>query len=200
LNGLAGANPFAIASSHFQYWIHQDPKFDWRTVTESSFETDFRESQRKFHEVIGTDDPNLRRFRERGGKMIIWHGEADQLIFPRGTVNYFNRVLAANGGSSKVNDFARLFLAPGVGHCGGGAGPSPVGTFEAVVKWVENGVAPETIQASRALQGGGTQTRPLCAYPKTARWTGTGGANDAANFVCVDGQNDARDFKVSGDN
>jgi len=200
LNGLAGTSPFPIASSHFQYWIHQDPKFDWKTVTEASFETDFRESQRKFNQMIGTDETNLKRFRERGGKMIIWHGEADTLIFPRGTVNYFNRVVAANGGSQAVNDFARLFLAPGVGHCGGGAGPNPVGAFEAVVKWVENGVAPDTIQASRALPGGGIRTRPLCAYPKTARWTGMGSTDDAANFVCVDGQQDPADFRVSGDN
>jgi hypothetical protein len=199
LNGLAGTSPFPIASSHFQ-WIHQDPKFDWKTVTEASFESEFRESQRKFNQVIGTDETNLKRFRDRGGKMIIWHGEADTLIMPRGTVNYFNKVVAANGGSQAVNDFARLFLAPGVGHCAGGSGPNPVGTFEAVVKWVESGVAPDTLQASRALPGGGTRTRPLCAYPKTARYSGTGSTDDAANFVCVDGQQDARDFRVSGDN
>jgi pimeloyl-ACP methyl ester carboxylesterase len=197
LNGLAGGNPFPIASTHFQYWIRQDPAFDWRTLTEAEFEADFRESQRKFNQFIGTDGVNLERFRGRGGKMIIWHGEADTLIFPRGTVNYFNRVLDANGGSKAVDEFARLFLAPGVGHCAGGTGPNPVGIFDAVVKWVEQGVVPDTLPASRNLGNGMVRSRPLCAYPKTAQWTGVGSTDDATNFVCVDGEHDPRDFRVA---
>ena len=196
--GLAGGNPFPIATTHFQYWIRQDPTFDWRTLSEADFEADFRESQRKFNEVIGTDDDKLQRFRRHGGKMIIWHGEADQLIFPRGTVNYFNRVLTGNGGAQMVDEFARLFLAPGVGHCAGGAGPNPTGVFEAMVNWVEKGIAPDTIQALRNLGGGVVRTRPLCPFPKTARWTGVGSSDDAANFVCVNGKHDSNDFKITG--
>jgi pimeloyl-ACP methyl ester carboxylesterase len=161
--------------------IRQDPSFDWRTLTEADFEADFRESQRKFNDVIGTDDDNIQRFRKRGGKMIIWHGEADQLIFPRGTMNYYQRLLNGNGGVKHVEDFARLFMAPGVGHCAGGAGPNPVGVFEAVVNWVENGVAPDKIMASRAVNGGGV-----------------GSADAAANFVCVDGEHNPRDFRITG--
>jgi pimeloyl-ACP methyl ester carboxylesterase len=198
LLGLAGSVPFPIATTHFQYWIRQNPSFDWRTLTEADFEAAFRESERKFNEVIGTDDVNLQRFRRHGGKMIIWHGEADQLIFPRGTLNYYQRMLKANGGIKQVDDFARLFMAPGVAHCAGGAGPNPVGTFEAVVNWVENGVAPEKILASRNLEGGGVRTRPLCPYPQIARWTGAGSTDDAANFVCVDGEQNPRDFRVPG--
>jgi hypothetical protein len=112
------------AGRDLRYWIHQDPTFDWHTLTDADFAAGFVTSQRRFHALIGTDDPNLERFRKRGGKMIIWHGEADPLIFPRGTVNYFERVLAANGGLEQVSEFARLFLAPGVGHCGGGDGPA----------------------------------------------------------------------------
>jgi hypothetical protein len=196
LGGLAGGNPFPITTAHYQYWIRQDPAFDWHTLEESDLEPALRESQKKFAEVIGTDDPDLQRFRTRGGKMIIWHGEADQLIFPRGTVNYFNRVAAANGGASTVDGFARLFLAPGVDHCGGGAGPNPVGLFDAVVDWVEKGTAPETIKASRPLPDGGFRSRPLCAYPKTAQWSGVGSTDDAANFRCVDGKHNPRDFAV----
>ena len=198
LLGLAGSAPFPIATTHFQYWIRQNPFFDWRTLAETDFEADFRESQRKFNEVIGTDDDNIQRFRKRGGKMIIWHGEADQLIFPRGTLNYYQRLLNGNGGVEHVEDFARLFMAPGVGHCAGGAGPNPAGVFEAVVNWVENDVAPDKIMASRALSGGGVRTRPLCPYPKTARWTGVGSTDDDANFVCVDGEHNPRDFRVTG--
>jgi pimeloyl-ACP methyl ester carboxylesterase len=198
LNSLAGNNPFVIALAHFQYWIHQNPNFDWHTLTESGFEAEFRASQLKFHDVIGSDNPKLDGFRKHGGRMIIWHGEADPLIFPRGTVNYFERVLAANGGTERVKDFARLFMAPGVGHCAGGDGPNPVGLLDAVVDWVEKGVAPNTVQASRRRPDGTMLTRPLCPYPTTAKWTGNGTADDAANFVCVDGGQQAADFRVAG--
>jgi pimeloyl-ACP methyl ester carboxylesterase len=197
LNFLGGSNPFPIATTHFQHWIRQDPSFDWRTLNETDFEADFRVSQRKFGDVIGTDDSNLAAFRKRGGKMIIWHGEADQLIFPRGTVNYYERVVAANGGAQQVNEFTRLFMAPGVGHCAGGDGPNPVGTFEAVVNWVEKGVAPNTILASRRRDDGTMLTRPLCPYPTTAKWTGKGSTDDAANFTCVNGQQQTSDFRVA---
>src|SRR5262249_32742320 len=92
LGGLAGANPFPIATTHFQPWVRQDPKADWRTLTATDFDAYFRASQAKLHDLIATDDPKLAAFRRRNGKMIIWHGEADPLIFPRGTVNYFERV------------------------------------------------------------------------------------------------------------
>jgi hypothetical protein len=197
LGGLAGTNPFPIATTHFQHWLRQDPSFDWRTLTEADFEADFMRSQQKFNKVIGTDDPNLAAFRKSGGKMIIWHGEADSLIFPRGTVNYFERVLAASGGPRQVSEFARLFMAPGVGHCGGGDGPSPVGLFELLVNWVEKDVAPATVPASRRREDGTVTSRPLCAYPSTARWNGKESTDNAANFVCVDGQHERRDFTVA---
>ena len=197
LNLLAGNNSFPISLDHFKYWIRQDPAFDWHSLSEADFEKEFRASQKKFHDAIGTDDPKLDAFRKHGGKMIIWHGEADPLIFPRGTINYYERVLAANGGGKRVDDFARLFMAPGVGHCGGGDGPSPTGLFEAIVDWVEKGAAPKTIQASRKRPDGTTMARPLCSYPMTAKWTGTGSTDDAANFMCVDGKPQAASVRVA---
>jgi len=196
LTGLAGNNPFAIAQTHFQYWIHQDPQFDWHKVREADFESEFRTSQQKFHDLIGTDEANLQGFRAHGGKMIIWHGEADQLIFPRGTINYFNRVVEANGGPAETAKFARLYLAPGVGHCGGGAGPAPTGVFEAVVNWVEKNAAPTTILASRTVNGV-AETRPLCPYPQAAKWTGSGSVNDASNFTCANTARRPADFSVA---
>jgi pimeloyl-ACP methyl ester carboxylesterase len=196
--GLANPSPFSIATTHLAYWVNQNPSFDWKSITEAGFEAQFRQSFRKFNDVIGTDEDNLQAFRKRGGKIVMWHGEADQLIFPRGTVNYYERVASGNGGLKHVEDFMRLFMAPGVAHCAGGAGPQPVGTLEAVVDWVENGVAPDTILATRNLGGGAVRTRPLCAYPKTAVWTGSGSTDDAASFACVDGQHDKNDFKITG--
>jgi hypothetical protein len=199
LAGLAGTSPFSIATTHEAYWVRQDPAFDWHTLAESDFEREFNLSHKKFDHVIGTDETNLHRFDRLRGKVLMWHGEADQLIFPRGTVNYFHRVLKANGGPRQVDDFMRLFLAPGVAHCAGGAGPNPVGTLEAVVDWVEKGIAPTRVLATRTLPDGTVRSRPLCAYPKTAKWTGTGSTDDAANFVCVEGRHDADDFRVAGD-
>jgi hypothetical protein len=136
--------------------------------------------------VIGTDDDNLQKFRKAKGKVLIWHGWADQLIFPRGTIDYDERVITGNGGPSHVNDFARLFMAPGVAHCGGGAGPNVFDLFSALVNWVENGQAPERIIASRIVDGQVVRTRPLCPFPQVARYTDTGSTDDANNFVCVD--------------
>ncbi len=197
LAGLAGASPFAIATTHMAYWVKQDASFDWHSLLEADFEGLFRISQRKFNDVIGTDQTDLHRFRKQHGKVLMWHGEADQLIMPRGTVNYLHRVRQDNGGARRVDDFMRLFLAPGVAHCSGGNGPNPVGTLQAVVDWVEKGIAPERILATRT-DAGVVRTRPLCTYPKTAKWTGLGSTNNAANFVCVDGEHDKRDFSVRG--
>lgn len=87
-------------------------------------------------------------------------------------------------GYARTREFARLFMAPGVGHCAGGPGPQPQGLFDAVVNWVEKGQAPDRILATKAAAGVVTSSRPLCPYPAFARYTGTGSTDDAANFVC----------------
>jgi len=136
--------------------------------------------------VIGTDNPDLTEFQARGGKTIVWHGWADQLISAEGTVDYYTRVQQRMGGPAKTSEFMRLFLAPGVGHCAGGTGPAPTGQLEALLGWVEEGRAPSTLTATRQAAGV-TRTRPLCAYPLVARYRGTGSTDDAANFVCSAG-------------
>jgi hypothetical protein len=138
--------------------------------------------------VIGTDNPDLTEFRSRGGKAIVWHGWADQLISAQGTVDYYERVTKQMGGPEKTSEFLRLFMAPGVAHCGGGSGPVPAGQLEALLAWVEDGKAPETLTAVRRDQAGAvTRSRPLCRYPFVAKYRGTGSTDDAANFVCSTG-------------
>jgi hypothetical protein len=90
------------------------------------------------------------------------------------------------GGAQRTSQFLRLFMAPGVGHCGGGSGPPPTGQLEALLAWVEEGRAPETLRATRQVEGV-TRTRPLCPYPQVARYRGTGSTDDAANFACAAG-------------
>jgi hypothetical protein len=203
------ALPFTITLDHWRLWIKQDPSFDWQTLTTASFETGFRQSQEKFHGVIGTDDPDLSRFRGYGGKMITYHGWADQLIFPRGSIDYFERVVAANGGLKRVQEFDRLFMVPGMNHCRGGAGAVNFGqsgvvpvaldpehdVILALQRWVEDGVAPNTliattdqplaVYAAENTTQPAAFTRPLCPYPQEAQYSGTGDPTDAANFACV---------------
>ncbi|MER5433637.1 tannase/feruloyl esterase family alpha/beta hydrolase [Streptomyces sp. NPDC002588] len=184
--GLAGststgqAAPFPITADWFTYWLAKNPDFDWRTVTTAGFADWFDRSRTEYHDVIGTDDPDLRAFRDGGGKLVLWHGWADQLIFPQGTIDYYQRVAARMGGLDRTERFARLFMAPGVAHCSGGPGAAPVDPLAALVKWVEEGKAPNTLAGAN-----GELTRPLCRWPSVPRYTGHGSTSDAANFRCA---------------
>ncbi|WP_328544439.1 tannase/feruloyl esterase family alpha/beta hydrolase [Streptomyces europaeiscabiei] len=184
--GLAGstptgqAAPFPITTDWFAYWLAKNPDFDWHSVTTADFADWFDRSRAEYHDVIGTDDPDLGAFRDGGGKLILWHGWADQLIFPQGTIDYFQRVAAEMGGKARAERFARLFMAPGVEHCAGGPGAAPVDPLAALVKWVEQGDAPKTLLGRNA-----DITRPLCRWPAVPRYTGHGSTSDAANFRCA---------------
>jgi len=185
LAGLGGVAPFPIATEQPKFWVYFDPGWDWHVLDYQNYLPFFRASVARVGPLMASDDPNLARFRARGGKVLMWHGFADQLIVPGGTIDYYDKVARRSGGYVRTQEFARLFMAPGVAHCGGGSGPQPQGLFEAVVDWVEHGRAPQQILATKAVVGA-TQSRPLCPYPSFARWTGAGSTDDAANFVCRD--------------
>jgi hypothetical protein len=179
------AAPFGISQEWFRYFLTQNAQFDIATVTPEMYERLWDQSVEQFGSVIGTDNPDLTEFRSRGGKALVWHGWTDPLISADGTVDYYKRVVQRMG-AKETSETLRLFMAPGVGHCGGGAGPSPTGQMEALLAWVEEGRAPETLTASRQAAGV-TRTRPLCQYPLVARYRGTGSTDEAANFVCSTG-------------
>lgn len=181
---LAGPFPFFVGLQHAQFWVNQDPSWDWQTLTYENYPAFFETSVTKFNEVIGTDDPDLSAFRDSGGKVLMWHGWADPLIFPQGTVDYYEDVIDTFHSAEQVQEFARLFMAPGVGHCGGGAGPNQFDMFGALVAWVEDGAAPERITATRTEGGVAIRTRPLCAYPYVARFDGSGDADIETSFEC----------------
>jgi len=126
---------------------------------------------------------NLNTFAGRGGKLLFYHGVSDPWFSVLDTVDYYERMTRANGGAAAVNAWSRLFLVPGMGHCGGG--PATLDTFDmlgAVVDWVEGQKAPQAIQATgRAWPG---RSRPLCPYPTHAHYKGTGNVDDAASFEC----------------
>ncbi len=185
-DGTTTPAPFLISLNHFVYWLAQDPNFNWETMTYLQFVRFFEQSYAEFNGVIGTNNPDLRRFRDAGGKLLSWVGTSDPLIYPQGVIGYYQSVLDTMRGLRKTEEFYRLFIAPGVGHCGGGTGASPTDPFDALVNWVEHGQAPQ--QLSGALTdstGNVVLTRPVCSYGKVATYAGQGSTNEAANFVCA---------------
>jgi feruloyl esterase len=134
---------------------------------------------------IEASDPNLTKFKARGGKLLLWHGWADPGPAPQNTINYYSQAAKVSGGSQ--DDWIRLFLMPGVAHCGGGVGPDQADFLGAMERWREQGEAPAHITASRVAGRSGLtpMTRPLCPFPQIAKYKGTGSTDDAANFTCA---------------
>jgi feruloyl esterase len=135
------------------------------------------------HSAIDATDPDLSAFRERGGKLIMYFGWADPQLNPRVAVEYYEQVTDRMGDSTP--DFVRLFMVPGMFHCGGGIGTSTFDAATPLLHWVESGDAPIAIPASRVASGKVVRTRPLCPYPQVARYRGSGSIDDAANFSCA---------------
>jgi hypothetical protein len=183
-NTVGGAGvPFFITLDWFKFWLQQNPDWDWRTLTYNRYLLLFQQSVLEYQQVIATDDPDLSAFRDAGGKVVFWHGTADPLIFFRGSVDYYERLRQQMG--SSVDRFARFFVAPGVGHCGGGVGAAPADPLAAIVQWVEKSKAPAELAGRRSDSAGNiVLTRPICQYPQVAIYIGHGDIADARNFHC----------------
>jgi len=158
-------------------------------------------ADRRAASVLNAVNPNLEQFRSRGGKLIVYHGWDDPAISALNTVNYYSEIMQRMG-EQNVGSFLRLYLIPGMQHCGGGPGPSSFGQHGAraphdpehdiqlaLEHWVEHGVAPTRIIASKYASHDSTRqvkmTRPLCPYPQVAKYNGSGDANHAENFRCA---------------
>ncbi|MDX3905449.1 MAG: tannase/feruloyl esterase family alpha/beta hydrolase [Pigmentiphaga sp.] len=201
LGSLAGATPFSIAVQQPRFWVYLDPDWDWKTLTYANYGQFFTDTVNTVGPVIATDNPDLTAFKNRGGKLIMYHGWSDPLIMPQGTIRYYENVRKTMG--TAADDFAVLYMAPGMGHCRGGAGPNHFGqsssgvvpkdathdAFRALMDWSEKGQRPTSLIATKFVDDtpaqGVARTRPLCPYPQVARYTGTGSTDDAANFACV---------------
>lgn len=180
-NTMAGANPFGVAVDMFKYVVKQDANYDYKAL---NFDADMAAAM-KIGSVIDAMDPNLKPFFDRGGKIIQYHGWNDPQISPRSSVTYYDLVAKANGGVAKVQQNHRLYMIPGMNHCGGGDGTASFDMFSALTQWVEQGKVPASIPAAKVANGQTVRTRPLCSYPATAQYKGTGSTDDAANFSCV---------------
>jgi feruloyl esterase len=177
---LAGPEPFAIAVEAFRYIAFNDP--NWSPASfNASADIDLLESK-----AVGFEPPgaNLKPFFLRGGKLLMYHGWADQQVAPLNSVTYFDSVLSASGKSAAGKSFA-LYMVPGMGHCQGGAGTDTFDKVAAMEQWVATGSAPAHIDASHQTAGKVDRSRPLCPYPQVAKYKGTGSTDDAANFVCA---------------
>jgi feruloyl esterase len=178
---MAGPKPFALGADLFKYVVFQDPAWDYKTF---DFDSDLARTAKAEDGLLNAMDPNLSAFIDRGGKLIQYHGWSDPQIAPSSSVEYYTRVLETLGGAAKVQSSYRLFMVPGMAHCRGGDGTSSFDMLSALEQWVENGKAPDRIDASRIRNGITDRTRPLCPYPQVAMYLGKGSTDQAANFSC----------------
>jgi feruloyl esterase len=181
---VGGPLPFPLGQAIYGHMVFEDPAWDWRTFNHDS---DLETARAKLREVMDAIDPDLRPFTAHGGKLILYHGWSDFGISPEATRQYYESIVSVIGSRTTTEEFVRLFLLPGVGHCRGGTGPDTFDGLTPLVEWVERGIPPDRIDASQlGFDGRVLRARPLCPYPKVARWNGTGDRADAANFDCVD--------------
>jgi feruloyl esterase len=157
-----------------RHFLFHDPNWDWRTI-DWDRDVQYAKQQLGFLNATQTD---LTPFARRGGKLILYAGGADPVVPLADTVSYYDGVVKAMGGLKETRAFARLFIAPGMGHCGGGAGPNKFDPLPALDQWVTQASAPAKIPASHQPASKVYRTRPLCPYPEVAR-SGNG------DFVCV---------------
>jgi hypothetical protein len=136
------------------------------------------------HDVLDATNPDLRGFHTRKGKLLMYFGWADQSLNAQMGVDYYENVVNKMGANTK--DFFRLFMQPGVFHCGGGPGAGSFEPLLEVVDWVEQEKAPDRINASQIINGKTVRTRPLCPYPQRAKYKGSGSIDEASNFVCAE--------------
>jgi feruloyl esterase len=158
---------------------YNNEKWDARTF---DLEKDLKLVDEKVGAPVNAVNPDLRAFKARGGKLLLYHGWNDTAISPGNTINYYTSVLSKLGGNQ--DNFVRLFMAPGMQHCGGGPGPNQVNWMAALERWRESNTPPNEISAAHVAGNRVDMTRPLCPYPQVAVYKGTGSTNDAANFAC----------------
>jgi hypothetical protein len=173
-----GPRPFGVATSYMADLVFKDPKWDFRTF---DYDKDVQRSLGAGAAVLDVPPNGLGSFLSDGRKLLLSHGWADGLIPPTSTVNFYTELTARLG--KRKTEGARLFMIPGMGHCGGGDGPFVFDAISTIDQWVETGHAPERIVVSNP-PGASTRTRPLCPHPQEAVYTGSGSTDEEKNFKC----------------
>lgn len=157
-----------------------DPAYSWKVL---NLDRDLPRLK-TMTEILSPLDPDLRPFKKSGGKLIMYHGWSDPGISAAGTVAYYEQMVKAVGGQNDADAFARLYMVPGMHHCGGGPGPNSFDMLPVLESWVEKGVVPASVIASRVVDGQTERTRPLCPHPQVARYRGQGRIDEATSFRC----------------
>jgi feruloyl esterase len=176
---LGGNAPAQIGQDTFMYLTYADPKWDWHSF---DLDRDTASADKKDDNVINAIDPDLSKFKAHGGKLLMYHGWNDTAIAPENSINYYSSVLQKMG--NKQSEWYRLFMVPGMQHCGGGPGPNQFNLMGSLERWREAGAAPDMITATHVTGSSVDMTRPLCPYPQVAVYKGAGSTNDAASFTC----------------
>jgi feruloyl esterase len=175
-----GPGPADLFLDEFRYVVYQDSNWDWHTF-------DLDRDADKAHAIdqeVDEMDPHLAAYASHGGKLLLYHGWADQQVAPGSTVEFYQAVRDLSPDAKHTDGWVRLFMAPGMAHCAGGEGPDSFDSLGVMEQWVEHGKAPERIIAAHHSAGQVDRTRPLCPYPQIARYKGSGSIDDAASFAC----------------
>ncbi len=188
-----------FAKGFFANMVFQNAAWDFRTF---HFDRDMDVTDDKSARLFNAVDPNLKAFKDGGGKLLMYHGWSDTAIAPTNAILYYESIVKKMG-AKQAGEFTQLYMVPGMQHCAGGPGPNVLGTYLtpapsdpqhslvlALDQWVDGGAAPKQVVATKYKMGanpesGVARTRPLCPYPQVAKYSGSGSTDDAANFSCV---------------
>jgi len=173
------AKPPTMGAEWIKYFLLQDPKCDWNTITAESYELLFKQSDDRYASLFGAPDPDLSGLRDHKGTLIMVQGMADHMVPPEGPIRYYENVVKRMGGLEQVQPFARLFQIPGVAH----VMQDSVGLLDSLILWVEKGQAPEHITWKTKVPGGKTAERPVFPYPLKAVYQPGKNSGDAPTWV-----------------
>jgi feruloyl esterase len=187
-NFATSADLSQLTEEFFSRVVFDDPFWNWRQF---DLAADYPLAVQQAAWLLNATSPDLTRYRDRGGKLLLYHGWNDANNSPEATIGYYESIesalaVAPNPRDIAVPDFARLFMVPGMAHCSGGIGTAEFDAQLAIENWVERDIAPDRIEAERVENNQVVRTRPLCPYPQTARYRGTGNSDRSGSFVCTE--------------
>lgn len=177
---LGGAEPLSLARETYELLVHGNSDWDWRNF---NADTDFDAAVARIGPLMNSNDADIGEFVERGGKLLLYHGWNDPGIPPGGTIRYYDD-LRATLGDETSDASVRLFMVPGMNHCGGGTGTDQFDAVAALDRWIAEDSPPASLAAERRVNGETVRSRPLCPYPSVATYDGAGSTDDASNFSC----------------